>query len=150
MALDTPRNPFRSQRYDVLTINLANPAAGNPLLWAVPANQVIGIVGVSFMVLTSAVVLNRRLYVALSGPGPLECPVSLASVDQTAGVMWQYHFALGVDNLDATANHSWIIGSLPDCMELKFGDSLLVTSIALGPLDTILNPIVRYRLWSED
>jgi hypothetical protein len=150
MPLDTPRSAFKVERYDLVPIAIPNPAAGAPVSWAVPDNTVIHVIGVSFMVIASAAVLNRRFYVGVEGPGPLLCPVSPASVDQTANLMWQYHFALGVAPLDATANHYWLGAPLSCQMELKFGDNLIVTSIALDAADQILTTIIRYKEWKED
>ncbi len=149
MPLDTPRNPFRSDRYDVLTLNIPGPGAGNPVLWPVPANQVIDVVGVCFMVMTSGALVNRRFYVAVQTPGPMEVPISMSDVTQIANLNWFYCFSPGVPPLDASVDN-YIIQSLPVPMEMKFGDSLSVNSVAIDPGDNIVTCFLRYRLWSED
>jgi len=151
MPLDTPRNPFRNDRYDPVNVTLADPGVGNDLLWPVPANQVIDVVGLSFMVLTSGVALNRRALVGVQTPGPLYVPVTASSVVQTAGLFWQYHFSPGVPALDATADLiPFLFGSLPVSMEMKFGDSFSIRLSAIDPGDQIMAIFLRCRLWSED
>ncbi len=151
MPLDTPRNPFKSDRYDLLTVQVANPVPGDPVLYTVPDNDVIHIVGVLVRLTTDATVIARRIYISiLNVPDRWPIQRSTANIGQDANLAWDYWFSCGVDPVGNTAIDNAHSHRLAFGLQLKGEEILEVSAYQLQPGDLLTDCYIRFYSWSQD
>lgn len=150
MPLDTSPNKFKTERYDVVTVPIANPALGAHVNWAVPANQVIHIVGIYFRLVTGAAVVDRWPYVYITTGGANAMHRNPVMALQTATVDMFYAMEIGWPFLDLTAVEDLKVGPLLDFLEIKTGEELHIDAYNLNAGDQFSDILIRVRQWQEN
>jgi len=144
-------NAFATDRHNLIIQNLPDPAAANALLYPVPDNQVMQIVGIRLQLVTSAVVADRRVFVELVddlGANPIQ--TSTACIVQAANLTYTYNFTCGVAPVDATADSLRVYAPLACGLQLFDADQLTISATNLAAGDQIQNVRLRYYEWKED
>jgi len=145
-------NAAFTERHQLVSELIANPAAGDPIIYTVPGNTVIQVVGLYFGFNTSVAVADRRIcvYVYQGAPAGI-VQGSVASVVQPASVTYTYDFACGVAPLDATADTNPLVCVPLSCgLQLQAGEQLHVYAFDMAVADQLANITIRYFGWKED
>lgn len=143
----SPTGAF-ADRHDLLTDSPANPGAGNNLAWAVPVNRVVQVVGLRFLLTTSAVVAERVPVVVLDNGVALQVPLSPGQA-QAENLAFTRHFAVGVAASNLSAD-SILVDPLACCYQLKVGEQLEIQILNIDAGDTITAAAIRFFSWTED
>lgn len=141
---------FMTERHDLVTVVPGNPSAGDPLTWPIPANLVVQVVFVQFLLTTSGTAGDRLAVVFIQDASVVGAPYSPAFIEQTATLAWTYYFSTGIAPLDHTTNHNWVFQPLACCYQAKEGESLVVNVDGIDALDTITVIRIRYFAWKAD
>ena len=141
---------FQDDRYDLTTIVPGNPAAGANLHWPCPDNHVIHVVGVSALLTTAAVAANRWMVVNVEDAALTDALSSPSVVTQPQGLAWTYHWTIGVNDTDITADANTQSMPLGSCYQLKTGDFLNILILNANAADQMSGIIIRYYEWNED
>ncbi len=142
-------NAAFTERHKLITTGIVSPAAGLSLFHSLPAGQVWQIVAVTFGLTTSAVVADRRAYVAVRNGGNInQC--STSSYVQPASQAYNYYFSCGIAPLDATADVDRIYAPLACGMQLYDQDQFVIIIDHIDPADAIRDILIRYYGWKED
>ena len=145
-------NAAFTERHTLETVVIANPAAGDPVVYIVPDNSVIQVVGLYFTFQTSVVVADRRIgvYVYQGAPAGI-VQGSVASVVQADTLTYQYDYSCGVAPLDATADASPIVCVPLACgLQLQAGEQLHIYAFNMDAADTFYSINMRFYGWKED
>jgi len=150
MPLATSPNKFKTERYNVYTLSIPNPAAGADVLWTAPANTLAHIMGVSFGFTTANAGIDRWVFVEnLSAAGDhTQRSVSLGLQVLNSGR--DYYFSRGVNPVDMTA----VIGAfqcpLACDIEIHGTDQLCISAVRIDPADQFVYIDLRIREWNID
>lgn len=150
MPLDTSPNKFKTERYDVVTVEIPDPAPGAEVNWAVPANQVIHIVGVCFRFVTNVTVVNRWPYLSITTGGALFMHRNPVMALQTASIDMFYAMEIGWPFLDLTAVENLRVGPLLEFLEIKTGEEFRIRVYNMVGADRLSDILIRVRQWQED
>jgi len=150
MPLDTSPNKFKTERYDIQTLAIPDPALGATVTWAVPANTVVHIVGVIFRFVTGAVAVNRWPYLYLTTGGANAMHRNPVMALQAANIDMLYAMEIGWPFLDLTAVENLKVGPLLEFLELKTGEELQIDSFNMNAGDQFSDILIRVRRWQED
>ena len=140
--------PFMGDRHDIVNVEPGNPAAGNLLTWAVPANAVIQVVSVKINLTTSIDVADRHVIVYVSDGGVF-LPNTPAAIVQPDTEAWTYYFTIGIAPLDLSADFSEVYQPLGCCYQLETGSSLIVNVSNMSGTDQLAAAAIRYFLWER-
>lgn len=151
MAL-TPTG-FMNRRHDLLSIFVPSAGAGVGIIWTIPANTVVQVIGVFLGSFTTGVAAgNRIVYCYVEEPiGPFSCLNSYSHYTQGPSLAWDYNFAVGVAPLDRTPAPDLLQQAPLACSyQLKTGDSFHIDVLNIGPLDNFVGgALIRYFAWLE-
>ncbi len=150
MPLDTSPNKFKTERYDVVTVEIPDPAPGAAVNWALPANQVLHIVGICFRFVTNVTVVNRWPYVYITTGGGLDMHRNPVMALQAQNIDMFYAMEVGWPFLDLTAVEDLKVGPLLDYLELKTGEELHIAAYNMVGADRFSDILIRVRQWRED
>lgn len=140
--------PFMGDRHDIVNVEPDDPAPGAILTWNVPANAVIQVVALSFLLTTSEDVVDRHVEVYVSDGG-VSIPCTPAMVVQPEDTAWHYFFTIGIAPLDLSAGFSHVYQPLGCCYQIETGASLVVNVINIRIADEITVVEIRYFLWER-
>lgn len=141
---------FKESRYDLQSIDIAAPGAGNTVVWACPAQAVLHVVGVSFRLNSGLVVGDRWPYLSVKVAGAQRLQMCPSALLQPENRIWTYQFSPGVAAVDMTAVGSFMIESLTCCLELKPADQFCIECMNLDAADVIDNIRIRVKRWVEN
>lgn len=150
MPLNSSPNKFKTERYNIETIRVANPAAGADLLYLAPANTVVEIVGVSFGFVTSIVVADRWVYIEHYSAANYHTQRTSALAVQAASTGRDYFFTLGVPNLDKRPTVEEFQQPLSPKIEVTAGDRFRISARLIDAADQFSNIDIRIREWNID
>lgn len=139
-------SPIDKRVFELVTVQVGDPAVGQPLSWTVNDNQRVEILSVSFLFVASGVGANRVLQVwsVIGGQGLQQ---SLAKGVQTAGETCQYHFAVGTAGEDEITDHEIQCAALATDHFLAAGEQLKAIAWDQDAGDQISNGVIRYKRW---
>lgn len=145
-------NAAFTERHMVESIAIPMPAAGAPIIYAVPDNQVIQVVGLYFALATSGVVADRRVVVhAYQDVGTGVVQGSVASVVQTATTTYDYDFSCGIAPVDASGDApSLVVVPLACGLQLQAGEELHIYALRMDVADQFAAITMRSYRWKED
>lgn len=153
MPLDESPNKFKTERHDLITVDVGDPGAGSYLRWNVPANRVIVVVGIAVELHTTVVVADRWLYPCIQTGGIQTMLISPAMQSQPANTNLTYYLSKGIAPIDlqgAAPGIAMVVGPLSCAMEIKFGESILIAVQNIDVGDTLTDIRIRYWEWMED
>ncbi|MCK4795198.1 MAG: hypothetical protein KAV87_66320 [Desulfobacteraceae bacterium] len=150
MPLEDSPNKFKTERYDLITDDIAAPGAGNPVSWNVPDNRVITVVSVTFQFATSVVVADRWVWIAVQTGGVDAMCVSPVMQLQPANTTITYYMTKGIAPIDLTAVVGMIVGPLACGTDIKAGEQLVIVAENIDVGDVFSAVRVRYCEWTED
>jgi hypothetical protein len=150
MPLGTSPNKFKTERYNVYTLSIPNPAAGADVLWSAVDNTVAQIMGVSFGFTTANVGIDRWVFVENLSAAADHVQRSVSLGLQTLNVPRDYHFTRGVGPVDMTA----VIGAfqcpLACDLEITGTDQLCISAVRINAADQFSSIDLRIREWNID
>jgi len=140
------QNPVDISVFDLVTVIIPDPGAGNQIEYACPVNARIEILYLGFIFNTAAIVSSR--YVQVLGVTPtLSQTMGACAIPQTTTLTWGWAWVAGLPQLvDLSAQLRMIIPMSPSLV-LKPGDSLETSIINMQATDVISSIICRYRQW---
>lgn len=141
------RNPVDSAVFDLVTAIIANPAAGDNLTYAVPANARIEIIYLGFILATDANAANR--YPTILGATPtLNQTMAAAATAQVASKTYGWSFVAGLPaEVDLSAANIVVV-PMSTRLILEPGDSLESYLVNIQAGDAITSIITRYKQWA--
>lgn len=149
MPLNTSPRKFKTERYDMITEIIPNPAVGAVGTWACPDNRVVEVLSVIFVLNSCGVAGNRYPYMALERGG-LTSHFTLSNVFLAPAGNYSYRFSLGIDAVDLSATNGVVFEPLAAAWEMKAGDNLLIQAYNFNAGDWFSGLRLRYREWKED
>ena len=141
---------FMTERHDLVTYVLPDPAVGTALEWFIPEGLVVQIVAVRFRLTTSVNAGLRLAVVFLQDVADVTVPISPGYIEQTVSLAWIYDFSTGIAPLDHTINHDWLFQPLACCYQGKEGDRLVINADGLDVADQIDGANIRCFVWKAD
>ncbi len=152
MTLQASSRKFKTERYLPYTIEGVNPGAGNPYEYAVPANMVQHVIGVSFLFTTVGAAADRQVYLCMNTAGVNVMHVNPIVVPVPTGNAWTHNFSIGIAPVDMTTLGSFTANPMTCAIELvaSMDDRLCIEADNLQVNDTITNILLRVREWGED
>lgn len=142
---------FQTERPDILTLALGDPAAGAERVWNPPANHIHRIVSVRLDFATAVAAANRLVVILRDAAGDRNY-ASLAPVVQVASATCSYEFTTGAAPVDlgAAVGVATVGAPLGDDFYLKPATDLVVSVINIQAADAITNIVICYLDWLED
>ncbi len=152
MPLEDTPNAFKGDnRYDLRTVEVPAPGAGNVLSWNVPAGLVVHVTCVTFRLATSLVAGERWPFVCTQTGVALTmnpCPVIDLLPPNTTRT---YYLTTGIPAVDMVTVPAcnMIVGPLGCCLEIKDGEQLGINCWNMDAADAIDQVRIRFREWRE-
>jgi hypothetical protein len=146
MALSA--NAFATDRHTLITVQIPDPAAGNPVQYRVPNNEVIQVVGVKLTLATEIAVVERRVRILLVdslGASPIQASVS--SFVQNASLTWDYWFSCGIVPVDDSDHEYQLYNPLACGLQLQEVEQLSIQATGIQPNDQISDIYIRFYGW---
>ena len=145
-------NAAFTERHKVESVTIANPAAGDSILFTVPDNTVIQVVGVRFLFETDANAADRRIGVyAYQDVGTGIVQASFATITQAASLTYLYYFSCGVVPFDGSGDtNPFACFPLACGIQLQAGEQLRIIANEMQVADTFTSIAVRSYEWKED
>ena len=139
-------HPLKDDIYEVDTIDITNPGAGNMFTYTVPAHERIEVISIKFTIITDATVVNRAVEVNLSSPAAEFCRVNV-KVNIPASKTYTCYFASNYTHRDDTAIFNSLYNPIPHSLIIKAGDIIAsaITNFQAG--DQILLAKFRVKRW---
>ncbi len=150
MPLNTSPNKFKTERFNLFTVRVPNPAAGEPVLYMAPANTVHEIMSAAFSFTTSAVVNDRMVYVehySVDNYRTQQCPPVDVQPENTG---MDYYFTLGICASDWRPAAGITHQPLGCCIEITGGDRLRINARLIDAADQFSYIDLRIRAWNID
>ena len=145
-------NAAFTERHMLVSLALADPALGDPIIYPVPANTVIQVVGVRLEFRAGPFVIDRRVCVfAYQNFVTGDIQASPAPIVQTAGLAWVYDFSCGIGPVDASGDATPVVSAPLACgLQLQAGEELHIVALGMQVLDAFANAVIRFYRWKED
>lgn len=123
------------------------PGAGNDFDFDANTLRRVEILALSCTLTTDANAANRRLKLFIS-EGFRTLYSTITAVDHPASHAWEYSFALGVQPIDESTNHDFILTPLPTSMFLTRGNRLNIDieNKQVGDALTVIDVI--WKVWA--
>lgn len=139
------------ERHTLQSVLVAGPAMGDPIIYTVPSNQVIQVVGLRFELTTGVVAADRRVAVfAYQDVATGLVQGSVASIIQTASLTWTYYFSCGIAPVDATHEAYTVFAPLACGIQLQAGEQLQIIPYNMDAGDQFSAMVIRLYGWKED
>jgi hypothetical protein len=142
-------HPLQTSLFAVDYILPAQPAAGDPALYAVPTNTRIQVLSASFRIACNATAIARLPYIAIDHGGiHIQWAVAPGIVGPSETV--RLHFNNATTPTDFTPTQMYMFGRLPANYFLEAGEILTATAIGLQAGDLIDEWLLRAKIWITD
>ncbi len=141
---------FMGDRFDMITDNPGDPAAGDAQRLTVPDNEVWQLLSISFLVTAAAGGLTRCAIVYVdSGGGVFDLHSEGAGQNPASAV--NHYFTTGIQFMDSSvvANINRIWAPLTPHFFIKAGEEIIVDLINIAAGDQLSDFFMRYLQWTE-
>lgn len=145
-------NAAFTERHLLESIIIANPAAASSVMYTVPDNNTIQVVGLRFLFTTDANVADRRVGVhCYQDVGTGFVQASIPPIVQTASLAYLYYVSCGVAPVDASGDvNPFVCFPLACGIQLQAGEQLHIVSASMQAADQLSGICMRYYGWKED